>query len=51
MEQKERKIGPNFVGETHTETFKELREPLNTVLKIHTSVLYKLTSIGVIVIC
>lgn len=46
------KIDPNSMGETHKETFQELREPMNVVLKMHTSyVSYKLTSTGIIVIC
>lgn len=45
------KIDPNSTGETHKETFQELREPINVVLKMHTSVPYKLTLKRIIVIC
>lgn len=51
MEQKEMKIDPNSTGETHKETFQELREPMNVVLKMYTSVFYEWTLIRIIVIC
>ena len=42
---------PISAGEAHKKTFQKLREPTDVVSKMHTSVLHKPTSIGVMVIC